>query len=94
MKKVPRVRPPSVEIGLQHDGGDAETGAGMDMGVDLIVSDASTGLLVDVRVRTLLAHRAEGSRERGVALSLSYNPTPSTRGASPRGWRRRGAVRR
>ena len=50
----------------------------MDMGAGLIVSDASTGPLVDVRVRTQLVHRAEGFRERGVALSLSYNPTPST----------------
>ena len=69
---------PSVEVGLRHDGGDAETGAGMDVGAGLIVSDSSTGLAVDVRVRTLLAHQAEGFRERGMALSLSYNPTPST----------------
>ena len=69
---------PSVEVGLRHDGGDAETGAGMDVGAGLIVSDASTGLAVDVRVRTLLVHQAEGFQERGVAVSLSYNPTPST----------------
>ena len=69
---------PSGEVGLRHDGGDAETGAGMDVGAGLIVSDASTGLAVDVRVRTLLVHQAEGFRERGMALSLSYNPTPST----------------
>ena len=69
---------PSVEVGLRHDGGDAETGAGMDIGGGLVVSDASTGLAVDVRVRTLLVHQAEGFRERGMALSLSYNPTPST----------------
>ena len=69
---------PSVEVGLRHDGGDAETGAGMDVGVGLVVSDAATGLAVDVRVRTLLVHQAEGFSERGVAVSLSYNPTPST----------------
>ena len=69
---------PSVEVGLRHDGGDAETGAGMDVGLGLIVSDAGSGLAVDVRVRTLLLHQAEGFSERGVALSLSYNPTPST----------------
>ena len=33
---------------------------------------------VDVRVRTLLVHQDEGFRERGVSVSLSYNPTPST----------------
>ena len=69
---------PSVEVGLRHDGGDAETGAGMDVGGGLVVSDASTGLAVDVRVRMLVMHQAEGFRERGMAVSLSYNPTPST----------------
>ena len=69
---------PIVEVGLRHDGGDAETGAGMDVGAGLVVSDWSTGLAVDVRVRTLLVHEAEGFRERGMAVSLSYNPTPST----------------
>ena len=69
---------PSVEVGLRHDGGDAETGAGMDVGAGLIVSDASSGLAVDLRVRMLVMHQAEGFRERGMAVSLSYNPTPST----------------
>ena len=74
---------PSVEVGLRHDGGDAEIGAGMDVGGGLVVSDRATGLAVDVRVRTLLVHQAEGFSERGVSLSLSYNPTPS----SPLGFR-------
>ena len=69
---------PSLEVGLRHDGGDAETGAGLDVGGGLVVSDASTGLAVDVRVRMLVMHQAEGFRERGVAVSLSYNPRPST----------------
>ena len=66
---------PSVEVGLRHDGGDAEIGAGMDVGGGLVVSDSSTGLAVDLRVRMLVMHQAEGFRERGLALSLSYNPT-------------------
>ena len=69
---------PSVEVGLRHDGGDAETGAGMDVGAGMVLSDAATGLAVDVRVRTLLVHQDEDFSERGVAVSLSYNPTPST----------------
>ena len=69
---------PSVEVGLRHDGGDAETGAGMDVGAGVVVSDTGTGLAVDVRVRTLLVHQDENFSERGVSLSLSYNPTPST----------------
>ena len=66
-----------IEVGLRHDAGDAETGAGMDLGGGLVVADA-TGLAVDVRVRTLVAHQAAGFREHGVSLSLSYDPTPST----------------
>ena len=69
---------PSVEVGLRHDGGDAENGAGLDVGGGLVVSDASTGLTVDLRVRMLVVHQADGFSERGMALSLSYNPTPST----------------
>ena len=69
---------PSVEVGLRHDGGDAETGAGLDVGGGLVVSDTSTGLTVDLRVRMLVMHQADGFSERGMALSLSYNPTPST----------------
>ena len=52
--------------------------AGMDIGSGLVVSDSSTGLSVDVRVRMLLVHQAEGFSERGMAVSLSYNPTPQT----------------
>ena len=69
---------PSAEVGLRHDGGDAETGAGMDVGGGLILSDSSTGLAVDMRVRMLVAHQAEGFRERSMALSFRYDPTPST----------------
>ena len=69
---------PSAEVGLRHDGGDAETGAGMDVGGGFILSDSSTGLAVDIRVRMLLVHQAEGFQERGMAVSLSYNPTPAT----------------
>ena len=68
---------PLVEVGLRHDGGDAETGAGMDVGGGVMVSSPS-GLSVDVRVRMLLAHQAEGFSERGMSVSLSYNPRPST----------------
>ena len=69
---------PSVEVGLRHDGGDAETGSGVDIGGGLVVSDPSTGLSADVRVRMLLVHEADGFRDRGVSVSFSYNPTPST----------------
>ena len=44
-------------MGLRYDGGDAETGAGMDVGAGLGVADSGTGLAVDVHVRTLPVQR-------------------------------------
>ena len=69
---------PSVEIGIRQDGGDAETGRGMDLGAGLALADGVTGLAVDIRVRRLLVHQAEGFAESGMSISVSYNPTPST----------------
>ena len=69
---------PSVEIGIRQDGGDAETGRGMDLGAGLVLADGVTGLAVDIRVRRLLVHQAKGFAESGMSISVSYNPTPST----------------
>ena len=69
---------PSVEVGLRRDGGDAETGAGMDVGGGLAFTDAVTGLSLDVRVRTLVVHQADGFNERGMSLSFGWDPTPSS----------------
>ena len=69
---------PTVEVGLRHDGGDAEAGAGLDFGGGLVLSDPATGLLVDVKARMLVVHQDEGFRDRGISVSLSYDPTPKT----------------
>ena len=50
----------------------------MDIGGGLIVSDRMTGLSADVRARMLLAHQDEGFSERGLSVSFSFDPTPST----------------
>ena len=69
---------PSVEVGVRRDGGDAETGAGMDVGGGFSFSDTVSGLSLDVRVRTLVVHQADGFSERGMSLSFGWDPTPST----------------
>ena len=69
---------PSVEVGLRRDGGDAETGAGMDVGGGLAFTDTVTGLSLDLRVRTLVVHQADGFSERGMSLSFGWDPTPSS----------------
>ena len=69
---------PGVEVGLRHDGGDAERGSGVDIGGKLVVSSPAMGLTAELRMRTLLVHEAEGFRDRGVSVSLSFDPMPST----------------
>ena len=69
---------PSIELGIRQDGGDAEVGRGLDVGLGLVFADAVTGLAVDVRVRRLLVHQAAGFAESGIAVSVTYDPTPST----------------
>ena len=67
-----------MEVGLRRDGGDAETGADMEVGGGLAFTDAVTGLSLDVRVRTPVVHQAEGFSERGTSRSCGWDPTPSS----------------
>ena len=69
---------PSLEIGARHDGGDAETGFGVEIGAGLAWSDPRNGLSAELRARGLLSHAAEGFREHGVSGSLSWDPTPAS----------------
>ena len=73
---------PSLEVGLRQDSGDAETGFGMDLGAGLSWNDPERGITATVKGRTLLSHGAEHFQDQGLALSFSWQPTPSNRGAS------------
>ena len=74
---------PSVELGVRHDGGDAETGFGADVGAGLAWRDPARGLSADMRARGLLTHEDGSFRERGFAGSLAWDPAPeSDRGPS------------
>ncbi|MXW34870.1 MAG: hypothetical protein F4Z60_04590, partial [Chloroflexi bacterium] len=68
----------SVELGVRHDGGDAETGFGADIGAGLAWSDPARGLSADVRARGLLTHEDGSFRERGFAGSLAWDPAPES----------------
>ena len=67
---------PSAEIGLRQDGGDAETGTGIELGPGL--RDAWGRLSIDTRARTLLAH--EHYEEWVLSGGLTVNPSASGRG--------------
>ena len=73
---------PSIELGVRRDAGDAERGAGVDVATGLLLSEARSGLLVNVRMRRLVMHQADGFEEQGTSISISYNPRPQT----PLGW--------
>ena len=69
---------PRVEIGARHDGGDAETGFGLDVGGGLSWSLPVNGLSAELSWRGLLSHEADGFRDRGFAGSLAWDLTPGT----------------
>ena len=69
---------PTLEVGVRHDGGDAETGLGLDLGGGLAWSHPASGLTADVRARGLLTHESEGLRDRGVSGSVGFDPRPDS----------------
>ena len=75
---------PSLELGVRHDGGDAETGFGGDIGAGLALSDPLRGLSAELRARGLLTHEDGGMRDRGLSGTLAFDPASETgRGLSP-----------
>ena len=71
---------PTVEVGLRHDGGDAETGAGLEVGAGL--GYAGDGFTIEGSVRGLLAHDDSGYKEWGASGALRIEPDASGRGFS------------
>ena len=69
---------PSFEIGVRLDGGDAETGLGVDLGGGLAFAAPKQGIALDLKARGLVAHQAAGFREWGASASLAWDPRPST----------------
>ena len=73
---------PSLELGLRHDGGDAETGTGIEVGGGLSYTDPASGITVDARVRGLAAHEDTDYSEWGASGSVRIEPDASGRGLS------------
>ena len=69
---------PSLEAGVRHDGGDAETGLGMELGGGLRYEDPSRGLSSEFNLRGLVAHEDGSYEEWGASGSLRYDPGGST----------------
>ena len=73
---------PTVELGLRHDAGDAETGTGVEVAAGLRYEDPAQGLTVEGNVRGLLTHSDEGYEEWGASGSVRLDPGVSGRGVS------------
>ena len=65
---------PRLEAGMRHDGGDAETGFGLDLGGGLAWAHPASGISADLSGRGLLTHEAGGFRERGLSGSFAWDP--------------------
>ena len=69
---------PTLEVSARHDGGDAETGFGADIGARLMWADPSLGIRAELAARSLLTHEDGSLSERGFAGSLAWDPSPDT----------------
>ena len=70
---------PSLELGVRNDGGDGETGTGIEAGGTLRYADEASGLTVEGRVRTLLSHGGD-YEETGVSGLVRIAPGGSGQG--------------
>ena len=66
---------PTLRVGLRHDGGDAETGTGLEVGAGLHY--VAGMLTLEAQVRTLLAHEAVGYEDWGVSGAIRLSPHAS-----------------
>ena len=74
---------PRFEIGWRYDGGDAETGLGVDIGGGLVWWAPAGGITAEIEVRRVLIHEATGFNDWNVSGLVRYDPNPfSERGAS------------
>ena len=71
---------PGLELGVRHDGGDSETGAGLEVGGS--IRYAAGRFALEGLARTLVAHEESGYEEWGVAGSVRLEPKGSGRGLS------------
>ena len=69
---------PTLVVGARHDGGDAETGFGADIGGRLVWADPSLGIRAELATRGLLTHEDGSLSDRGFAGSLAWDPSPDT----------------
>ncbi len=73
-----RIARPWLEVGVRRDGGDAETGTGVEVGGGVRLQDAA-GLEVLLEGRTVAMHGESDYRDHGISVSVDWDSAPETR---------------
>ena len=73
---------PILEAGVRYDGGDAETGLGLEFGSGVRYERPASGLSVELNGRTLVAHQDTAYREWGIGGKVSLDSGMDRRGPS------------
>ena len=73
---------PTMELGVRHDWGDAETGFGLELGGRVQYADPGLGLTIDGAVRALLAHEDDDYEEWGAWGTVRVDPGAGGQGLS------------
>ena len=73
---------PVLELGLRHDGGDAETGTGVEIGAGVSYANPLTGLSLEAKARMLASHADSDYEEWGASATVRLDPGERGRGLS------------
>ena len=69
---------PQFRLGVRHDGGDAEAGYGIYIAGGMAIAAPARGITLSLESRSVLAHDAADLRDRGIAGTLAWDPSPAS----------------
>ena len=72
----------TLQLGVRHDGGDAEIGQGVDIKAALRYADPARGLSVEGTLHKLISHEDADYEEQGVSASVRLSPDAAGLGLS------------
>ncbi len=84
LERFPRFRGQNLEFhletALRHDGGDAESGFGMEVGGGFQWTHPRHGLDLAINGRALITHHDSDLKDRGLSISMGFDPSPANQG--------------